>query len=130
MRKEIWSDSAMVQASAALNPWPRRAPTWRKRLSELVEELGGEACWGSARGQSPAPRADAPAWWRRIHQHPKRVPEEVMFAAKPELAGDLSAAHERGIRAAFAAGDEVYSGRQLRRAIRALGMGYVLAVRR
>jgi hypothetical protein len=41
----------------------------------------------------------------------------------------LARAHERGIRAAFAAGDEVYSGRQLRRAIRGRGMGYVLAVR-
>jgi len=64
------------------------------------------------------------------HRELAGVPEEVMFAAKPELAGDLLArAHERGIRAAFVAGDEVYSGRQLRRAIRALGMGYVLAVR-
>ena len=41
----------------------------------------------------------------------------------------LARAHERGIRAAFVAGDEVYSGRQLRRAIRSRGMGYVLAVR-
>ena len=46
-------------------------------------------------------------------------PEEVMFATKPELAGELLArAHERGIRAAFMAGNEVYGGRQLRRAIR------------
>jgi SRSO17 transposase len=64
------------------------------------------------------------------HRELAGVPEEVMFATKPELAGDLLArAHERGIRAAFAVGDEVYSGRQLRRAIRGLGMGYVLAVR-
>ena len=64
------------------------------------------------------------------HRELAGVPEEVMFAAKPELAGDLLArAHERGIRAAFVAGDEVYSGRQLRRAIRGRGMGYVLAVR-
>ncbi len=53
-----------------------------------------------------------------------------MFATKPELAASLlQRAHERGIRAAFVAGDEVYGGRGLRRAIRALGMGYVLAVR-
>jgi len=53
-----------------------------------------------------------------------------MFATKPELAGTLlQRAHERGIRAAFVTGDEVYGGRDLRRAIRALGMGYVLAVR-
>jgi SRSO17 transposase len=58
------------------------------------------------------------------------VPEEVMFATKPELARALlQRAHQRGIRAAFVAGDEVYGGRDLRRAIRALDMGYVLAVR-
>jgi SRSO17 transposase len=64
------------------------------------------------------------------HRELAGLPEEVMFAAKPELAGDLLArAHQRGIRAAFVAGDEIYSGRQLRRAIRALSIGYVLAVR-
>ncbi len=64
------------------------------------------------------------------HRELAGVPEEVMFATKPELAGALlQRAHERGIRAAFVTGDEVYSGRDLRRAIRALGMGYVLAVR-
>ena len=53
-----------------------------------------------------------------------------MFATKPELARALlQRAHQRGIRAAFVAGDEVYGGRDLRRAVRALGMGYVLAVR-
>jgi SRSO17 transposase len=64
------------------------------------------------------------------HRELAGVPEEVMFATKPELARELLArAHERGIRAAFVTGDEVYGGRDLRRAIRALGMGYVLAVR-
>jgi hypothetical protein len=38
-------------------------------------------------------------------------------------------AHSGGIRAAFVAGDEVYSSRELRRGIRQRGMGYVLAVR-
>jgi SRSO17 transposase len=58
------------------------------------------------------------------------VPEEVMVATKPELAGTLlQRAHQRGIRAGFVTGDEVYGGCDLRRAIRALGMGYVLAVR-
>jgi hypothetical protein len=38
-------------------------------------------------------------------------------------------AHAAGIRAAFAAGDEVYGGRELRRSIRRRGMGYVMAVR-
>lgn len=64
------------------------------------------------------------------HRELAGVPEEVMFATKPELAGALlQRAHERGIRASFVTGDEVYSGRDLRRAIRARGMGYVLAVR-
>ena len=58
------------------------------------------------------------------------VPDEVMFATKPQLAGDLlQHAHDRGIRAAFVAGDEVYGGLDLRRSIRERGTGYVLAVR-
>ena len=64
------------------------------------------------------------------HRELAGVPGEVMFATKPELAGALlQRAHERGIRAAFVTGDEVYGGRDLRRAIGALGMGCVLAVR-
>jgi hypothetical protein len=52
-----------------------------------------------------------------------------VFATNPPLADELlERAHQRGIRAAFAAGDEVYGGRGLRRAIRVRGMGYVLAV--
>ena len=58
------------------------------------------------------------------------MPEEVLFATKPQLAGALlDRAHPCGIRAAFVAGDEVYGGRELRRGIRQRGMGYVLAVR-
>ncbi len=58
------------------------------------------------------------------------VPDEVMFATKPELAASLlQHAHERGIRAAFTAGDEVYGGLELRRSIRQRGTGYVMAVR-
>jgi SRSO17 transposase len=53
-----------------------------------------------------------------------------MFATKPELAGRLlRQAHDRGIRAPFVAGDEVYGGLDLRRNIRELGTGYVMAVR-
>jgi SRSO17 transposase len=64
------------------------------------------------------------------HREQAGVPEEVMFASKPQLAGALlERAHDLGIRAAFVAGDEVYGGRQLRRGIRQRGMGYVLAVR-
>ena len=64
------------------------------------------------------------------HRELAGVPEEVMFASKPQLAsGLLERAHSRGIRAAFVAGDEVYGGRELRRDIRQRGMGYVMAVR-
>jgi hypothetical protein len=64
------------------------------------------------------------------HRELAGVPEEVMFATKPQLAGALlDRAHSAGIRAAFVAGDEVYGGRQLRRDIRQRGMGYVVAVR-
>ena len=64
------------------------------------------------------------------HRELAGVPEEVMFATKPQLAGSLiKRAHSRGIRAAFVAADEVYGGRQLRRGIRQRGMGYVMAVR-
>jgi SRSO17 transposase len=64
------------------------------------------------------------------HRELAGVPEEVMFATKPQLAGALlERAHSAGIRAAFVAGDEVYGGRELRRSIRQRGMGYVMAVR-
>ena len=64
------------------------------------------------------------------HRELAGVPEEVLFATKPQLAGALlDRAHALGIRAAFVAGDEVYGGRELRRGIRQRGMGYVLAVR-
>jgi DDE superfamily endonuclease len=64
------------------------------------------------------------------HRELAGVPEQVMFATKPQLAGSLiERAHCLGIRAAFVAGDEVYGGRELRRGIRQRGMGYVMAVR-
>jgi SRSO17 transposase len=64
------------------------------------------------------------------HRELVGIPEDVMFASKPQLAeGLLDRAHARGIRAAFVAGDEVYGGRELRRSIRQRGMGYVMAVR-
>ena len=64
------------------------------------------------------------------HRELAAVPEQVMFATKPQLAGSLlDRAHRLGIRAAFVAGDEVYGGRELRRGIRQRGMGYVMAVR-
>ena len=64
------------------------------------------------------------------HRELAGVPEQVMFATKPQLASSLiDRAHSHGIRAAFVAGDEVYGGRELRRGIRQRGMGYVMAVR-
>ena len=64
------------------------------------------------------------------HRELAGVPDEVLFATKPQLADVLlDRAHAAGIRAAFVAGDEVYGGRELRRSIRRRGMGYVLAVR-
>jgi SRSO17 transposase len=56
------------------------------------------------------------------HRELAGVPEEVLFATKPQLAGTLlDHAHDAGIRAAFVAGDEVYGGRELRRSIRQRG---------
>ena len=53
-----------------------------------------------------------------------------MFATKPELAGELlEQAHDRGISASLVVGDEVYGALDLRRGIRELGSGYVMAVR-
>jgi SRSO17 transposase len=56
------------------------------------------------------------------HRELAGVPDEVMFASKPQLAGDLlDRAHRLGIQAAFVAGDEVYGGRQLCPVIRRAG---------
>jgi SRSO17 transposase len=64
------------------------------------------------------------------HRELAGIPEEVMFATRPQLAGTLlDRVLTSGTRAAFVAGDEVYGGRELRRGIREHGMGYVLAVR-
>jgi SRSO17 transposase len=64
------------------------------------------------------------------HRELAGVPEEVLFATKPQLAGALlDRAQSLGIRAGFVAGDEVYGGRELRRGIRQRGMSYCMAVR-
>jgi SRSO17 transposase len=64
------------------------------------------------------------------HRELTGIPDEVTFATKPQLAGGLLGhALELGIRAAIVTGDEVYGGHDLRRLIRGLGLGYVLAVR-
>jgi SRSO17 transposase len=56
------------------------------------------------------------------HRELAGVPEEVLFATRPQLAGDLlDHAQSLGIRAAFVAGDEVHGGRELRQRIRRPG---------
>ena len=58
------------------------------------------------------------------HRELAGVPEEAMFATKPQLAGALlDRAQSLGIRAASVVGDGVYGGRQLRRGLRQRGMG-------
>jgi SRSO17 transposase len=58
------------------------------------------------------------------HRELAGVPQEVMFATKPQLADALlERAQASGIRAAFVAGDEVYGSRELRRGIRQRGKG-------
>jgi SRSO17 transposase len=64
------------------------------------------------------------------HRELAGVPEQVLFATKPQLAAALlERVHSCGIRAAFVAGDEGYGGRELRPGIGQRGMGYVMAVR-
>jgi len=126
-------------------------------VDETADEKASDGCAGAARQYSgtvggialcqvavtltyAAPAGHAligralylPAYWAADEERRELagVPEEVLFATKPQLAGDLlRRAHDRGIRAAFVAGDEVYGGLDLRRSIRERGTGYVLAVR-
>ncbi len=57
------------------------------------------------------------------------VPQEIVFATKPQQAVAMVAdALAAGMQARWFAGDEVYSGRQLRHDIRALGLGYTVGV--
>ncbi|MED7828305.1 IS701 family transposase [Streptomyces chiangmaiensis] len=57
------------------------------------------------------------------------VPEEIMFATKPQQTADMVAnALQLGIDARWFAGDEVYSCRELRTQIRAFGLGYAVGV--
>ncbi|MFP8903328.1 IS701 family transposase [Streptomyces atacamensis] len=57
------------------------------------------------------------------------VPEEVVFATKPEqTVAMVKNALELGVRAHWFAGDEVYSGRGLRQEIREFGLGYAVGV--
>ncbi|WP_406191072.1 IS701 family transposase [Streptomyces sp. NBC_01017] len=57
------------------------------------------------------------------------VPEEVGFATKPQQALSMvTGALATGIEARWFAGDEVYCGRELRRGIRSLGLGYTVGI--
>ncbi|WUW68138.1 IS701 family transposase (plasmid) [Streptomyces sp. NBC_01455] len=57
------------------------------------------------------------------------VPEEVVFATKPQQAVAMVAdALRLGVRARWFAGDEVYSGRELRTRMRSFGLGYAVGV--
>ncbi|GAB2822430.1 hypothetical protein GCM10027073_61240 [Streptomyces chlorus] len=57
------------------------------------------------------------------------VPDEIMFATKlQQTAVMVENALELGVRARWCAGDEVYSGRELRVRLRALGLGYAVGV--
>lgn len=57
------------------------------------------------------------------------VPEEILFATKPQQAVAMVAgALESGVRARWFAADEVYSGRELRTNIRWFGLGYAVGV--
>lgn len=57
------------------------------------------------------------------------VPEDIVFATKPQQAlAMVTDALATGIGARWFAGDEVYCGRELRRGIRALGLGYAVAI--
>ncbi|MFF0087785.1 IS701 family transposase [Streptomyces canus] len=57
------------------------------------------------------------------------VPEEVEFATKPQQAAAMvTGALAAGIRARWFAADEVYCGRELRRDIRTLNLGYTVGV--
>jgi SRSO17 transposase len=60
------------------------------------------------------------------------VPEQIEFATKPRLALEMiERARAAGVPASFVAGDEVYGNDSvLRDGIKALGLGYVLAVAR
>ncbi len=57
------------------------------------------------------------------------VPEEIMFATKlQQTAAMVKNALELGVRARWFAGDDVYSGRELRQIIRGFGLGYAVGV--
>ncbi|MFE2281915.1 IS701 family transposase [Streptomyces sp. NPDC059454] len=63
-------------------------------------------------------------------RHAAGVPEDIQFATKPQLAGEMiAAALDAGITASWVTGDEAYGqDPRLRAALEARGTGYVMAV--
>ncbi|MDC0768764.1 IS701 family transposase [Streptomyces sp. HD] len=63
-------------------------------------------------------------------RHRAGIPKDIQFATKPQLAGEMiAAALEAGITASWVTGDEAYGqDPQLRAALEARGIGYVMAV--
>jgi len=100
--------------------------TGQKPFEAISADLGhlGHTLLGRALYLPDARAAD------EEHRELTGIPDEIMFATRPQLAGDLAEhACELGTDAAMVTGDEVYGGRDLRQRIRCLGLGYVLAVR-
>jgi DDE superfamily endonuclease len=88
-------------------------------------QVAATLTYATGRGHALVGRAYLPEGCAADEEHRElaSVPEEVLFATKPQLAGALlDRAQSLGIRAAFVAGDEVYGGRELRRGIRQRGM--------
>lgn len=57
------------------------------------------------------------------------LPEEIAFATKPQQAlAMVTDALATGVKARWFAGDEVYCGRELRRGLRSLGLGYTVGI--
>ncbi|PNE42857.1 hypothetical protein AOB60_01885 [Streptomyces noursei] len=57
------------------------------------------------------------------------VPEEIVFATKPQQAlAMVTGALQAGLKGRWFAGDEVYCGRELRRGMRSLGLGYTVGI--
>ncbi|MFF0220013.1 transposase [Streptomyces vinaceus] len=79
----------------------------------------------------PGPVPYLPADWATDEERREAagVPEDCAFATKPQQAlAMVTGALARGIAARWFAGDEVYCGRELRRGIRSLDLGYTVGI--
>jgi SRSO17 transposase len=98
-------------------------------------QIGVFLGYASPRGQVGLDRAlYLPQVWAAdgARRAKAKVPEEVTFRTKPDLARELvERALDAGVPAAWVTGDEVYGNdAKFRRALEARGQAYVLAVRR